>query len=341
MKRDTCDADRHRPAGVDGYHRIGEDPARIRARAGKAENYGSRLVCGEGIRSARSQRFARLQRGIHGPRRALGPVLLGHRARGTTTTTGSSSRRTRRVLPNAGRHRRHVQLPEPHRVLVRHGSVRQPVGARVHARPVHAEQRREHLRRRRPDEARLHRLPPGHGVPGAAVLPARLGPFEEAISCDPTKWCAAMAIFSFNSDQNTGVANNADCLNTVGIEPANFAFITKSGVPHAPPAPLEPDGRTRSRPTRRPTCSWIRETSSTSRSTTRRLGWSTSIADLTSGQIGLDDGEHRERVRAGELRPERRDLHADAVRVPPDVRDLERAHPGAVGGALVQRGLRG
>ena len=35
-----------------------------------------------------------------------------------------------------------------------------------------------------------------------------------------------MAIFSFNRDQNTGINNNADCLNTVGIEPANFAFIT-------------------------------------------------------------------------------------------------------------------
>jgi hypothetical protein len=79
--------------------------------------------------------------------------------------------------------------------------------------------------------------------PGTAFLelqfyPPGWVPFQEAISCDPTKWCAAMAIFSFNSNQNTGVANNAACLNSVGIEPANFAFITKSGVPHAPPSPL-------------------------------------------------------------------------------------------------------
>src|SRR5438093_6494721 len=47
-----------------------------------------------------------------------------------------------------------------------------------------------------------------------------------------------MAIFSFNRDQNTFVDNNADCLNTVGLEPANFAFITKSGVPQASPDPL-------------------------------------------------------------------------------------------------------
>jgi hypothetical protein len=40
-----------------------------------------------------------------------------------------------------------------------------------------------------------------------------------------------MAIFSLNQNQNTGVVNNTDCLNKVGIEPANYAFLTKSGVP--------------------------------------------------------------------------------------------------------------
>jgi hypothetical protein len=80
--------------------------------------------------------------------------------------------------------------------------------------------------------------------PGTAFLelqfyPPGWVPFQNAISCDATQWCAAMAIFSFNSDQNTGVANNADCLGKVGIEPANFAFVTKSGTPQAPPAPLD------------------------------------------------------------------------------------------------------
>jgi hypothetical protein len=80
--------------------------------------------------------------------------------------------------------------------------------------------------------------------PGTAFLelqfyPPGWAPFQEAISCDATKWCAAMAIFSFNRNQNTFVDNNASCLSTVGIEPANFAFITKSGVPQAPPGPLD------------------------------------------------------------------------------------------------------
>jgi hypothetical protein len=51
-----------------------------------------------------------------------------------------------------------------------------------------------------------------------------------------------MAIFSFNRDQNRLIDNNADCLNTVGIEPANFAFITLSGEPDSPPAPLDLTG---------------------------------------------------------------------------------------------------
>ncbi|HEX9256999.1 MAG TPA: hypothetical protein VF907_01980 [Actinomycetota bacterium] len=80
--------------------------------------------------------------------------------------------------------------------------------------------------------------------PGTAFLelqfyPPGWVPFQNAISCDATKWCAAMAIFSFNRDQNTFVDNNAACLNSVGVEPANFAFITLNGEPHAPPGPLD------------------------------------------------------------------------------------------------------
>jgi hypothetical protein len=80
--------------------------------------------------------------------------------------------------------------------------------------------------------------------PGTAFLEVQFYPpgwvsFENAISCDATKWCAAMAIFSFDNDMNTGVPNNADCLDKVSIEPANFAFITRNGKPQAPPAPLD------------------------------------------------------------------------------------------------------
>jgi hypothetical protein len=80
--------------------------------------------------------------------------------------------------------------------------------------------------------------------PGTAFLevqfyPPGWAPWPPGVSCDASQWCAAMAIFSFNQDQNAGVNNNAACLNSVGVEPANFAFVTKSGVPHAPPGPLD------------------------------------------------------------------------------------------------------
>jgi hypothetical protein len=61
-------------------------------------------------------------------------------------------------------------------------------------------------------------------------------PFIVGTSCDPTKWCAAVAIFGLSD--NMTQTNNADCLNRAGEEFANFAFLTKSGTPQAPPNPL-------------------------------------------------------------------------------------------------------
>jgi hypothetical protein len=58
-------------------------------------------------------------------------------------------------------------------------------------------------------------------------------------SCDATKWCAALNIDSLSENLNiANPVNNADCRNRAGDEPVNFAFITKNGVPLAPPGPL-------------------------------------------------------------------------------------------------------
>ncbi len=54
-------------------------------------------------------------------------------------------------------------------------------------------------------------------------------------SCDPTKWCAALNIDSLS--QSLTQNNNDACNNVAGAEYVNFAFITKSGVAHAPADP--------------------------------------------------------------------------------------------------------
>lgn len=64
-----------------------------------------------------------------------------------------------------------------------------------------------------------------------------LKPF--GISCDATKWCAALNIDSLLENPVTGQVQNTSCQNLVGIEPVNFAYITKSGVPQ-PNSPANP-----------------------------------------------------------------------------------------------------
>ena len=60
------------------------------------------------------------------------------------------------------------------------------------------------------------------------------------ISCDPTKWCAALNIDSLSQNSLTGQTLNAACAATTGVEYVNFAFITKNGKPqpNSPPNPV-------------------------------------------------------------------------------------------------------
>ena len=57
-------------------------------------------------------------------------------------------------------------------------------------------------------------------------------------SCASTQWCAALNVDSYNSS-SSGVNNNAACLDTVGVEPVNFAFITRNGRAQAPANPVD------------------------------------------------------------------------------------------------------
>src|SRR5215471_8936830 len=60
-----------------------------------------------------------------------------------------------------------------------------------------------------------------------------------ASGCDPTKWCAAMNIFSLAEDPVQGTVLNPTCQAQVGsIEYVNFAFLTRNGVPTGVPNPV-------------------------------------------------------------------------------------------------------
>jgi hypothetical protein len=78
--------------------------------------------------------------------------------------------------------------------------------------------------------------------PGSAFLELQFYPPGGLNSCsDPTLWCVAMAIFSFNVQDLTGQINNLSCQEQVGLEPSNFAFLTTNGISQSAADPLNPD----------------------------------------------------------------------------------------------------
>ncbi|HZI58940.1 MAG TPA: hypothetical protein VFF39_19305, partial [Verrucomicrobiae bacterium] len=77
--------------------------------------------------------------------------------------------------------------------------------------------------------------------PGTAFMELQFYPPGWILSpqlIDPTNYFAALNIFSLGQSGATGVVNNVDCQNTVGVESGNFAVITKNGIPLTPPNPL-------------------------------------------------------------------------------------------------------
>lgn len=79
--------------------------------------------------------------------------------------------------------------------------------------------------------------------PGAAFLELQFyapgwSPWPAGSSCDATRWCVAMVIWSLGYDEFTGQINNSACVNSVGVETGNFAFVTKDGKSQAPASPV-------------------------------------------------------------------------------------------------------
>jgi hypothetical protein len=82
--------------------------------------------------------------------------------------------------------------------------------------------------------------------PGSAYMEMQFYPPGSAgglgESCDLGKWCSALTIDSLSRNMNTGKNQSQACQEAAGVfapnEPANFAYITKNGVPLGPPSPL-------------------------------------------------------------------------------------------------------
>ena len=87
-------------------------------------------------------------------------------------------------------------------------------------------------------------LGPGQGFMEMQFYPPGWASWPAGLSCTATQWCSALNIDTFQDNANTGALNNNDCLNTVGPEPVNFAFTTKTGVASAPANPQHPDNFT-------------------------------------------------------------------------------------------------
>lgn len=84
-------------------------------------------------------------------------------------------------------------------------------------------------------------LGPGQAYEEMQFYPPGWAPWPAGVGCTATQWCAAMNIDTFSQNSNTGEFNNTDCLNTVGPEPVNFAFLTKNGVASSPANPQHPE----------------------------------------------------------------------------------------------------
>jgi hypothetical protein len=89
-----------------------------------------------------------------------------------------------------------------------------------------------------PNSPRYVGKAPGNAYMELQFYPPGWVPQFTGFDCVGTKWCVNLTIDSLNIDQNNGVGNNAACANLVGLEPVNWAYLTFSGKPHAPPDPI-------------------------------------------------------------------------------------------------------
>jgi hypothetical protein len=91
-----------------------------------------------------------------------------------------------------------------------------------------------------PNSSHYFGLGPGQAYEEMQFYPPGWVRWPAGIGCTAKQWCAALNIDTFSENENTGQFDNTACLNSVGPEPVNFAFLTKSGKATAPANPAAP-----------------------------------------------------------------------------------------------------
>ncbi len=91
-----------------------------------------------------------------------------------------------------------------------------------------------------PNEANYIGKHPGNAFMELQFYGPGYVPQFEGFGCTAKQYCAAMTIDSLSLNQNTGESSSPDCNNFIlgGIEPINWAYITRSGHSQAPADPL-------------------------------------------------------------------------------------------------------
>jgi hypothetical protein len=109
--------------------------------------------------------------------------------------------------------------------------------------------------------------------------PPGFAPFPDSVSCSQTKWCSAMTIDSLEGTFNFAFLNPA-C-----VEPVNFAYLQRNGVPAGPPSPQLSDISTEmpNRQTLKLNPGDVLKVSITDPA----AGFTTTIKDLTTGKTGF------------------------------------------------------
>ena len=143
--------------------------------------------------------------------------------------------------------------------------------------------------------------------------------------CSATQWCANLTIDSLSDQDNTGVPQNADCLDNhflVGEEPINWAYITKSGKSQAPANPLalsdDPNVTGLNPDLSKDLLMNPGDTIRVHMHDTP-AGYRVDITDLTTGQHGSMTASIANGFGQVLFEPKAKNCHVRAVRVPSDV----------------------